>query len=103
MSAEQNKRVRALWLCGVLHGFSHIYHVTLMPLYFLIQQDFGLKSVGKATLLVTVMMVAYFIPSYPVGMLADRVSRKKLLTVGLLFNALGFIGLGFAPNYALAL
>ena len=103
MSAEQNRRVRALWLCGVLHAFTHVYHVALMPLYFLIQQDFGLASLGKATLLVTVMMVAYFIPSYPVGVLADRVSRKKLLTLGLLFNALGFIGLALAPNYGFAL
>src|SRR5467141_3624954 len=103
MSAEQKKRVRALWLCGVLHAFTHIYHVALMPLYFLIQQNFGLESLGKATLLVTVMMVAYFIPSYPVGMLADRVSRKKLLSLGLLLNALGFIGLALAPNYAGAL
>src|SRR5438477_1844 len=103
MSAEQNKRVRALWLCGVLHAFTHVYHVALMPLYFLIQQDFRLASLGKATLLVTVMMVAYFIPSYPVGVLADRISRKKLLTLGLLFNALGFIGLGLAPNYRFGL
>ena len=103
MSAEESKRVRALWLCGVLHGFTHIYHVALMPLYLLIQQDFGLASVGKATLLVTVMMVAYFVPSYPVGVLADRVSRKKLLALGLLLNALGFVGVGLAPNYGVAL
>lgn len=103
MSADQKKRVRALWLCGVLHAFTHIYHVALMPLYFLIQQDFHLQSLGKATLLVTVMMVAYFLPSYPAGMLTDRVSRKKLLSLGLLMNALGFIGLGLSPNYSLAL
>ena len=37
------------------------------------------------------------------GMLADRFSRKKLLGLGLLINALGFVGLALAPNYALAL
>src|SRR5438067_9082496 len=103
MSAEQNKRVRALWLCGVLHAFTHVYHVALMPLYFLLQQDFRLASLGKATLLVTIMMAAYFVPSYPMGILADRVSRKKLLAAGLLVNALGFVGLGLSPNYAWAL
>jgi MFS family permease len=37
------------------------------------------------------------------GVLADRVSRKKLLSIGLLVNALGFVGLAFAPNYGVAI
>jgi MFS family permease len=61
-----------------------------------------LSSIGKSTLLVTIMMAAYFVPSYPMGMLADRVSRKKLLGWGLAINGLGFFGLSFAPNYATA-
>jgi MFS family permease len=103
MTAESNHKVRTLFLAGALHAFTHIYHVALMPLYLLIQQDFQLASVGKATLLVTVMMLAYFAPSYPMGILADRVSRKKLLGIGLAINALGFVALSQAPNYATAL
>src|SRR5437773_1892579 len=103
MSSYQAHRVRTLWLCGALHGFTHLYHVALLPLYFLIQRDFHLEKLGRATLLLTVMMAAYFIPSYPMGMLADRVSRKKLLGIGLLINALGFVALGLAPNYSMAL
>src|SRR5258708_391786 len=94
--------VRTLWLCGGLHAFTHIYHVALAPLFLLIQQDLNLSSVGKSTLLVTIMMAAYFVPSYPMGMLADRVSRKKLLGWGLAINGLGFFGLSFAPNYSTA-
>ncbi|MFM8470362.1 MAG: MFS transporter [Limisphaerales bacterium] len=37
--------------------------------------------------------------SYPLGILADRVSRKQLLGWGLFINALGFIGLALSPNY----
>jgi len=37
------------------------------------------------------------------GVMADRFSRKKLLSIGLAINAIGFIGLAFAPSYALAL
>ena len=102
MTGDQTHRVRALWLVGVLHAFTHLYHVALMPLYFLIQKDFALSSLGEATLLVTAMMVSYFVPSYPMGMLADRFSRKKLLGIGLLINALGFVGLALAPTYPLA-
>jgi MFS family permease len=94
---------RTLLLCGVLHGFTHLYMVALLPLYLPIQRDFGLASEASATLLLTVMMVAYFAPSYPQGVLADRFSRKILLTVGLGINAAGFIGLAFARSYGAAL
>src|SRR5688572_20542221 len=96
-------RTRTLILASVLHGFTHVYQVALLPLYFLIQQDFKLAGVGQATFLVTLLMLAYFLPSYPLGALADRVSRKKLLALGLLINAAGFVGLAFAPNYFAAL
>lgn len=102
MSADQNHRVRTLWLAGALHAFTHVYQVALLPLYLLIQRDFKFASVGQATSLVTVLMVAYFLPSYPMGVLADRVNRKRLLGLGLLINSLGFIALSFAPNYGWA-
>src|SRR5262249_48848675 len=103
MTADANHRTRTLWLAGALHAFTHLYQVALLPLYFLIQKDLKLASVGQATLLVTVMAIAYFGPSYPMGMLADRVSRKKLLGLGLAINGLGFVGLALAPNYAMAM
>jgi MFS family permease len=103
MTAPGNHKTRTLWLAGALHGFTHVYQVALLPLYLPIQAGFKLASMGQATLLVTVMMLAYFLPSYPMGVLADRLSRKKLLGFGLLINSLGFIALGAAPNYATAL
>lgn len=103
MSADQKHKTRSLWLAGALHAFTHLYHVVLMPLYLLMQRDFQFVSVGQATALVTVQMVAYFLPSYAMGVLADRVSRKKLLGFGLLINALGYVALASAPNYACAL
>ena len=100
---SSNHKVRTLWLCGALHAFTHIYHVALMPLYLLIQRDLKLTSVEQATLLLTVMMLAYFLPSYGMGALADRFSRKKLLVAGLAINGLGYVGLAFAPDYGWAL
>jgi FSR family fosmidomycin resistance protein-like MFS transporter len=96
-------KTRTLWLAGALHAFTHLYQVALLPLYLLIQRDLGLANVDQATLLVTVMGLAYFLPSYPMGWLADRFSRKKLLALGLILNGLGFVALALAPNYALAL
>lgn len=103
MSAEAQHKTRALWLVGALHAFTHLYHVALLPLYLLIQRDFGFTSVGQATALLTVLMVTYYLPSYYLGVLADRMSRKKLLGWGLFINAAGFVGLSLAPNYGWAL
>lgn len=103
MSHDLHHRNRTLALTTVLHAFTHIYQMALIPLYLPIQKYFQRDTVDDATLLVTVLLVAYFLPSYLMGVMADRFSRKKLLTLGLLINALGFIGLAFAPSYGLAL
>src|SRR5438876_5514991 len=99
---SQDHKVRTLWLCGALHAFTHIYHVALMPLYLLIERDLKLAGIDQATLLLSLMMFAYFLPSYGMGVLADRFSRKKLLAAGLATNGLGYVGLAFAPNYGWA-
>jgi MFS family permease len=102
MSADQNHKTRTLWLLGVLHAFTHIYNVALLPLYLLIKRDFAFAGEGQATSLVTILMLSYFVPSYWMGILADRLNRKKLLGYGLALNGVGFIALSFAPNYACA-
>ena len=103
MNAHERHRTRTLWLTGVMHAFTHVYQVALMPLYLLIQKDLKLASVSQATLLLTVMMAACFGPSYPIGVLADKLNRKKLLGFGLALNGLAFAALALAPNYAWAL
>lgn len=95
-------KTRTLCLIGVLHAFTHVYQVALLPLYLPIQQTFQLPHVGQATFLVTALMLGYFIPSYPLGMMADRFSRKTLLGLGLLINGAAFVGLASAPNYRTA-
>ena len=103
MSSDSSHKARTLTLVSVLHAFTHVYQVALMPLYLPIQKSFHLDSVGSATFLVTLMMLSYFLPSYVMGVMADRFSRKKLLGLGLAVNGLGFIGLALAPSYPLAL
>lgn len=102
MTADPQHKTRTLWLVGALHAFTHVYQVALLPLYLLIQRDFKFENVAQATSLVTIMMVAYIVPSYALGVLADRMNRRKLLGYGLLINGLGFVGLAFAPSYAWA-
>jgi MFS family permease len=105
MRSHDQHRIRTLWLSGALHAFTHLYQVALLPLYYLIlrDKDFGLNTVEQATFLVTVLMLSYFIPAYPVGVLADKVSKRKLLAFGLALNAFGFLGLAFSHSYAQAI
>ena len=102
MSADAQHKTRTLWLLGMLHAFTHSFNVALLPLYLLIKRDFGFAGEGQATSLVTVLMLSYFVPSYWLGVLADRLNRKKLLSFGLALNGLGFVALAFAPNYFFA-
>ena len=81
-------RTRTIWLCGILHALTHVYHVALLPLYLLIQKDLKLASVERSTLLVTILMISYYLPSYAMGMLADSFSRRHLLGLGLIINAM---------------
>ena len=100
---ETSRRNRTLSLLTVLHFFTHLYHVALLPLFLEIQKDFNLSSTDEATLLLTVLMLAYYAPSYLAGVLADRLNRRMLLAVGLTLNGLGFVGLSCAPTYPLAM
>ena len=101
--SEPAHKFRTLTLISILHAFTHVYQVALLPLYLPIQKSFQLENVAASTFLVTLLMLAYFLPSYPMGVLADRVSRTKLLAIGLAINGLGFIGLAWAPTYPAAL
>lgn len=94
---------RTLVLCGGLHAFTHLYNVVLIPLYLPLQAGLHLTSVAQATFLVTAMLLTYGGLSYPVGMLADRFSRKWLLGLGLLVNGAAFVALAYAPDFRTAL
>jgi hypothetical protein len=100
---NSDHRIRTLVFVTILHGFTHVYQVALIPLYLPIRDSLKLSGEGQATFLLTLMYAAYFLPSYFVGVMADRFSRKKLLASGLILNGLGFIGLALAPSYPLAL
>lgn len=105
IAAEPTRALRlaTLWLVAALHAFTHVYQLALVPLYLEIRHDLQLASDWQATLLVTLQSLTYCGASLPLGVLADKISRKWLMSAGLLLNALGFLGLAFAPSYGWAL
>ena len=84
--SDEGQKKRTLALLTLLHGFTHLYHVALLPLFLRIKDDFKLPTTDEATLLLTVLMLAYYAPSYIAGELSDRFSRKWVLTIGLALN-----------------
>jgi MFS family permease len=93
------RRHLTLALCAVLHFFTHLYPTLLVPLYLLIKQDLKLPQVWIATLLVTIYSATYCLANAPAGHLADKSSRRLVLTLGLAGNALAFVALASAHSY----
>lgn len=93
----------SLWLVTLLHAITHIYQFALIPLYLAIRADLHLTGDWQATMLVTVQGVVYFGVSLPMGILADKMSRKKLLVIGTFMNGLAMLGFACAPNYGWAI
>jgi len=89
-----------LALCTILHGFTHAYGSMLVPLYYRIAADLKLPGIGQATLIVTLYGAVYNLGSYAAGLAADRFSRKMLLTIGLLGNAIAILGIGLSRQYS---
>lgn len=96
-------RSRTVWLCAALHGFTHLYWVVITPLYLPMKEDWGAASLAQVTLVVTVMMTAYYLPAYAAGVLADRFSPRRLLAGGLVVQGAAMVGMGLAADWREAL
>src|SRR5437762_2973623 len=92
-----------LFLCAILHAFTHAYGAIFVPLYLLMVADLHLAGVKRAALLVALYTFVYCVFSYAAGLLADRFNRKLILGVGLLGNAAAIILIGLTRNYELLL
>ncbi len=104
-AASHNGRSRGftLFLCTVLHAFTHAYTVMLVPLALMIQADLRLEHVAQAMMLLTVQGLCYCAGCLPAGVLADHLSRRDALALGLLLNGAAFVGLAYSPTYLAAL
>ncbi|MFB6109010.1 MAG: MFS transporter [Haloplanus sp.] len=88
---------RVLLISGA-HGVNEFYSVALPPILPLLVSDLGI-SYARAGLLVTVYFVMYTVFQLPVGVLADRVSKRSLILVGTVVLAAGMGLAGLADDY----
>src|SRR6202012_3449022 len=90
-----------LFLCTILHAFTHAYGTMLVPLYLMMRDDLHLQYVSAVSTIVTLYGIVYSIGSYGGGLLADRFNRKTILGIGLLGNAIAIIAMGVTHQYAM--
>jgi MFS transporter, FSR family, fosmidomycin resistance protein len=93
-----SERTTAFALIGAGHTMSHIYILTLPPLFFLIKADLGI-SYAALGLLVTVFHVATGICQIPSGFLVDRIGARVTLTFGMLLIACSMGAIGLVDSY----
>ncbi len=91
---------RRFWrVTAVVIGFGLVNFPDALLLLRLNEIGFGVVEVILAY--VTYNLV-YALGSFPAGVLADRLPRSAVFGIGLLFFAVGYIGLGLTDNPALA-
>jgi predicted MFS family arabinose efflux permease len=92
------KNYRVVGLIGSAHGLSHVYYLSLPPLFPLLKEEFGVGYAALGLLMTTFSLISG-IGQTPVGFLVDRIGSRGVLTCGLTLQAAAIGAIGFAPSY----
>ncbi|MBM3491323.1 MAG: MFS transporter [Alphaproteobacteria bacterium] len=90
---------RAVGLVSVTHLLSHLYILSLPPLFPLLKEDLGVSYTALGLILTTFNVVSG-VAQTPVGFLVDRIGARNLLICGIVVEALAFTGMGLLGSYA---
>jgi FSR family fosmidomycin resistance protein-like MFS transporter len=85
-------------LFTVTHFSHHLSTGVLVPLLPLLRQDFGLNYF-QSGVLVSSFSLSYGFGQVPMALLADRVSRRSLITLGLIGTSLSAMAVGLTNAY----
>ena len=89
---------REVWLITAAHGVNEFYSVALPPILPLLVNDFAISYAEAGTLL-TVFFATYSVFQLPVGMLADRIGQRWILSAGMVVLAAGILAAANARSY----
>lgn len=100
MSVRQfdSVQIRVLAILALLNFVNYADRQIIFPLFPYIQQDFDL-SYTQLGLLATVFTVVLSLGSLPLGVVADRWSRSKVISFGVLFWSGATFLSGLAPSF----
>lgn len=91
---------RRVFLISGAHGVNEFFSVAIPPILPLLVTDFGI-TYAKAGLLVTIYFTTYTVFQMPVGFVADRTKKSRLIIGGMLVLAVGMLLAAVADDYAL--
>lgn len=96
--ASRATDARVIALVGAAHFVSHIYILTLPPLFTFVRADFGVTytDLGVAIALFNILTALLQTPS---GFLVDRFSARAVLIGGLLLSAVSLAGAAMASSF----
>jgi len=95
MSGEQK---RLLAVLALINFFNYVDRQIIFPLFPLIRNEFGVSDL-ELGLLGTVFMLVHSLASLPIGYLADRTHRPRLIAAGVFFWSILTLCCGFAPGF----
>lgn len=92
---------RSAWLIGAFmfgHFTHHVSNALLAPLQPLIRDDFALNY-AHAGLLVSAFTVSQGLSQAPIGLLADRIGSRAVITAGLIITGVLTFLIGLSGSY----
>lgn len=89
---------RAVGLVSATHLVSHLYILSLPPLFPLLKDDLGVSYTALGLILTTFNVVSG-VAQTPVGFLVDRIGARSLLICGIVIQALAFAAMGLIGSY----
>ena len=92
------KERKVINLVSAAHFFSHLFILTLPPLFLTIKEDLGI-TFTQLGVVVSVYAVGSFVGQYPMGVFADKYGPRWILICGILTVSLAFILMGLIPIY----
>jgi MFS family permease len=92
------KERKVINLVSAAHFFSHLFLLTLPPLFLTIKEDLGI-TFTQLGVVVSVYAVGSFVGQYPMGVFADKYGPRWILICGILTVSLAFILMGLIPIY----
>jgi predicted MFS family arabinose efflux permease len=89
---------KVLAILALVNFVNYVDRQILFPLFPFIKRDFGLSFFQLGSL-VTAFTVVLALATVPLGMLADRTSRKRVISAGVIFWSLATFVSGLATSF----
>lgn len=90
--------VRVISLVGVAHMMSHVYQMSMPPLFPILKAELGVSYTALGALL-SVFSLTSATGQVPMGFVVDRIGGKAVLLTGLTLQAVAIGLIGFTGSY----